>query len=300
MQNKFDFLNKQNLIDNSKAFEYWKKIGFELLFTADGSPTLRSFPQAQQGENSEEETLVQIQREPETMHHRGGAYSETQLVYGEALRWLLKTSSEKNFSNVYSGLSIGLGLGYNELLWADECLKNGIAAKETFFTSFESEDILKHNFLEFLKKESDPSGVYQQILKFFFERRVLNDSISEGKSSTISKITWKDYIQEVREFLSDMESDQRWILKGTLSSQAEFHQQFNIIFYDAFSSKTSPELWEETFLNRFFKETTSNDICIVSTYACTGALKRALKNNLFNVEIKEGFLSKRDRTWATR
>lgn len=54
---------------------------FALVLTADGSPTIRDLTSPQQ----------------ECMHHRGGAYQETQYVYGEAIRAVLARCQHPRF-----------------------------------------------------------------------------------------------------------------------------------------------------------------------------------------------------------
>jgi tRNA U34 5-methylaminomethyl-2-thiouridine-forming methyltransferase MnmC len=90
-----------------------------------------------------------------------------------------------------------------------------------------------------------------------------------------------------------------WKLEGALMPGFEIAQKYECIFYDAFSSKTSPHLWQESFLLDFFAKACAAN-CIVSTYACTGALKRALKASGFEVILLEGFLGKRNRTMGVR
>lgn len=236
-----------------------KPIRYEIVQTADGSPTFRDL---------ESQNL-------ETMHHSGGAYQETQLIYGNAVRFALSCGSR-------SFLSVGLGLGYNEILIAHECLKNEINFDKVNMLTFESEMQLKEDFLSWLR--GDGQGIYNQVCGFFSSPP-----------------------QAIRNWLLQAFESQSWILEGALKSgfDGDSENRFsnnlksNCIFYDAFSSKTSPDLWTEDYLNRFLGQFAAKE-CIFSTYACTGSLKRSLKTNSFQLFLLPGFGGKRLRTTAIR
>lgn len=232
--------------------EFWKNHNYELVLTEDQSPTLRWLGAETQ----------------ETMHHRGGAYSETQLIYGEPLRECLEGGGRRV-------LSVGLGLGYNEILTALEALKRQIPAKSFHLLSFESEDFLKNHFLSWVRS-SQTDMVYDEILHYFTDS---SDSV-------------KDWLHEAYQLGA-------WRIEGALTPDFQMKDRWECLFYDAFSSKTSPYLWQEDFLTEFFARACAAK-CWVSTYACTGALKRALKKNDFEVRIRDGFQSKRNSTLGFR
>jgi tRNA U34 5-methylaminomethyl-2-thiouridine-forming methyltransferase MnmC len=237
----------------TETAEFWKKHNYELVLTEDQSPTLRWLG----SENLE------------TMHHRGGAYSETQLIYGEPLRESLKAGGR-------SALSVGLGLGYNEVLVATEALKFQIPPQDFKLLSFESDPFLSAHFLLWVNS-TDTNLIYDQIFQFFKDAN----------------------LKEVKHWLQAARDQGSWILEGALTPETEFSNTYECIFYDAFSSKTSPYLWQEDFLKEFLRRVSAPETR-VSTYACTGAFKRALKANQFQVLLKEGFHSKRDRTMGLK
>jgi tRNA U34 5-methylaminomethyl-2-thiouridine-forming methyltransferase MnmC len=103
----------------------------------------------------------------------------------------------------------------------------------------------------------------------------------------------------IHETLALMIQDGRWKIRAALDATTEFSEQFGCICFDAFSSRTSPELWSEDFLKAFFAKVAAPQ-CVLSTYACTGTLKRSLKASGFVITIREGFSSKRDSTFAVR
>ncbi|MNL45541.1 bifunctional tRNA (mnm(5)s(2)U34)-methyltransferase/FAD-dependent cmnm(5)s(2)U34 oxidoreductase [compost metagenome] len=87
-------------------------------------------------------------------------------------------------------------------------------------------------------------------------------------------------------------------IDGALNAGDCFDGDYSGILYDAFSSKTTPHLWEEEFLKSFFQCAAAD--AMVSTYACKATLKRALKDSGFEVIVREGFLGKRNSTLALR
>ena len=226
---------------------------YELVLTEDGSPTFRDLGSETQ----------------ETMHHRGGAYSETQLIYGNPLRACLQ-------AGLSSAVSVGLGLGYNEILVATEALKNQIPVAEFRLLSFESEKPLRDSFVGWVGGQKN--SVYDQIAGLF--------------EYDISKI--QNWLHEALE-------QKTWILEESLNAErlSQPSEQYACLFYDAFSSKTSPDLWSEEFLNLFFAKFCA-PTSVVSTYACTGALKRSLKEQNFELLLKPGFNGKRLRTTGIR
>ncbi len=234
----------------------WSAFGYEIVSTGDGSPTLHWVGSATK----------------EYMHHCGGAYSETQLIYGNPLRESLAQKS-------HSAISVGLGLGYNEILVAVECVSRKIEPGDFQLLSFESEELLSSRFLQWIQSAED-FGVYDSILAFFLKETDLQP-------------------QAVKRWLQKSFECGGWILKEALNPDFALTQKYGVIFYDAFSSKTSPHLWDEGFLKDFFAQA-CDEGGMVTTYACLGNLKRALKTTGFEIHVREGFKSKRNSTLGIR
>ncbi len=239
---------------------------YELVQTEDGSPTFRDL----QGANLE------------SMHHRAGAYSETLEIYGRLVQFCLKEGKTRF-------VSVGLGLGYNEILIAAEVLRIDRRAANIQLRSFEADPFLRESFLRYIASESqagpgdDIFSVYDGILSFF-----VNDPYFQGLQK-------KQIIQSLRLWL---ESGQ-WTVEGHLHEKTDWKSPYDGILFDAFSAKTNPELWSESFLCDFFSRACSENAA-VTTYACTGALKRSLKKTGFHVEKISGFSNKRNSTFARR
>jgi hypothetical protein len=229
---------------------------YDILWTQDGSPSLK---------------------EIECMHHRAGAYSETQYIYGEAIRKALALQIPK-----YSVLVVGLGLGYIELIAMGEYLKLVESSPNLPFrmVSFESDIFLKESFLAWLTdqiQETHPLfKVYQNIGNFIDQKYNLNS---------------------IKQALSKAYNRQEWICEALLKKETIPSEQFHLILFDAFSSKSTPELWSEEFLTTALKRLSAST-CVFSTYACTGILKRTLKSCNYEVLIRAGFFGKRDATLA--
>jgi tRNA U34 5-methylaminomethyl-2-thiouridine-forming methyltransferase MnmC len=222
--------------------------------TADGSPSLRLSP------------------EGEPMHSLDGAFTETQYIYQPTVEKAFLSMEKPSF------LSLGLGLGYNEILIACEALKN--QTLPSLILSYESVVELRQCFRDWLQGHHTPlNQIYEEILQFYSEKYQLP-------------------LLEIKKGLTDLLESKNLILAGAIEKET-LPPPCNAILFDAFSSKTSPQLWSEDFLNHFFKNAAAEK-CFVSTYACTGDLRRALKINGFTLEIKKGFGLKRESTSATK
>lgn len=225
--------------------------------TSDNSPTLRLPPTW------------------EPMHALDGAFTETQYIYGPTVASALKTSTPSRL------LSVGLGLGYNEVLIACEALTQKTTT--VFIDSYESVIQLRQFFASWILQQpevpEDMISIYDRILELYSQKYNLQQ-------------------QEIHEFLAHLLTTQQLQLHEAITPQTPFTPAHGILF-DAFSSKSSPELWTEDFLNSFLK-TASAPTCFLSTYASKGTLHRALKNNQFSTEKKPGFGFKRESTFAQR
>ena len=243
----------------------WTDKNYSIVITEDGSPSLHwKLNEAEFGE---------------LMHHRGGALAETELIYGSVVKQAI-TEGARHFC------SVGLGLGYNELMVAREWLSSSATeVPESFceITSFEADPFLTDCFLNFLKNPeatTDTNEVYRDIL---------------ARMAPTSGV-------KICSFLLKILEAGLWHLPGALSAdfgRSSHDSKFDVVLYDAFSSKTSPQLWAEDFLNEFIGRHMSQK-SLFSTYACTGPLKRSLKAQGFEVILREGFHGKRNSTLGRR
>ena len=245
----------QNL--ESSSLETFTKWGFLLERTLDGSPTLR--------------LINGMPENGETMHHSGGAFSETLYIYGRALEFTYLQQPDPSI------LSVGLGLGYVETLAAAWAVKRG--SHNWQLQSFEYVEGLRQAFHSFYKGRWE-NAIYHEIL----ERTSQALDVDSG---------------QIRQALRLALQEGRLQLKGELKSSELRPESYHLICYDAFSAKTNPTLWSEEFLAEVLSSGRS-DFCGFSTYACQGNLKRSLKKAQFDMEIRAGFFGKRNCTWAFR
>ncbi|MEK6772445.1 MAG: MnmC family methyltransferase [Bdellovibrionota bacterium] len=249
-------------------FSLWKEIGFSVEETQDGSPTLRLLPLSQSTEER-----------PESMHHSGGAYSESVYIYGEIINEAMrKLSPQKQPVGV---LSLGLGLGYNELLVAATSIQNGIE-KNFRLQSYEIVPELISSFLSFCRGEIlalEVKETYQKMMTFYEKNFRLAPS-------------------EILKCLVQAWDEGRWKIDRDFSVISE-KESCHVLLYDAFSGKTNQSLWTEEFLTRKLMVCSAPD-ALFGTYACRASLKQALKNCNYEIHIRDGFLGKRNSTQARR
>ncbi len=229
---------------------------FHFYRTLDGSPTL-AFGQNGEGEK---------------MHHMKGAFSETLHVYGRVLDELKEREWERRI------LSIGLGIGYNEILVASQF------DELTLLVSYEKDRELREYFLNWVDGKTNlvPNRfvkIYEEILTLF--------SIQFKKEK--KKIFWN---------LLKFRNEGSWKVFHELNESFECNEMSAILF-DPYCSKTNMDLWSEDFLEKFLKNVPGSN-CIFGTYASTGSLKKVLKNSQFEWIKRKGFKGKRECTFAVK
>jgi hypothetical protein len=235
--------------------------GFRVEPTGDGSPTLRMLKSSNEKyENGE------------SMHHSQGAYTETEYIYGTCIREALSKSCRQF-------IVVGLGLGYIELLIVRELLANGIS--NASILSFESVDLLRQNFVRWSNHSPlnpEIENTYNKVAEYLATESIPAADLRRAASTMLETASLKLVPSLEGPFV--FSRDQIRLSHGTC------------ILYDAFSKATDSQLWEEEFLVAFL-QTHSGHPSFLSTYACTGNLKRALKRTGYQVEERPGFSGKR-------
>lgn len=251
----------------------WKDIGFEIEITGDGSPSLHLLS-----------SVDPNKAYGESMHHSGGACSETNLIYGQPISEVFKKIQNPEF------MVVGLGLGYIEMVIAREALLAGLGPLQIGrITSYESVPELRHFFIQWL--HSDEMAEQQSFLlpEVFQTYDLVLQSVLLGTAVAAREL--KSFLCHFFKSTND--------LQEALLEDVSYLSKYHCILYDAFSSKTTPHLWAEDFLNQLLHQATAVS-CVLTTYACRGSLKRALKNQGFEVVVREGFQGKRNSTLALR
>ncbi|WP_413944750.1 MnmC family methyltransferase [Bdellovibrio sp. HCB-162] len=248
--------------------KFWKDIGFEIEITGDQSPSLRLL-----------ESVDPTKDRGESMHHSGGACAETLLIYGKPIHDVLEKVQNPHF------LIVGLGLGYIEMTIAREALLLGKTAKEVgLITSYESVPELREFFYQWLHGKTE--NLNREVKETY---DAAARSVLQG--TDISKESLQEFLKYHFRSLEDIQL--------ALSADVKLTSKYHCILYDAFSSKTSPYLWEEEFLVQLLHEGSAEQ-SVLSTYACKGSLKRALRREGFEVFVREGFQGKRNSTLGAK
>lgn len=227
----------------------------EIFITADGSPTL---------ELKRDDGYV------EKMHHSGGALAESVYIYEAALIESLKIDRKPHV------LSLGLGLGYNEML-AIAQLKD----RDFKIHSFELREDLREAFTAWARGDSTP-------LADVFE--MVGVQVARHSGTPAPELKARALVA--------LNSNQLE-LRGPFPQDAQGVENCTCVFFDAFSRKMDPHLWAEAEIEAALKPMLAPQ-CVLATYAATGALNRILKNLGFTLQERPGFQGKRESTFATR
>lgn len=242
-------MNLVKMKNDQEEFKDYLEKDFEPVRTEDGSFTLK-----QAGLE-------------EGMHSSGGAVSESYYIYYEALSLFFKGCQQGEAVEV---LSVGLGMGYNEILTAEAYLKSGVELEVNLY-SYESEEALPPLFM---KRLENPKG-HKYFWKPFIQKLVNPLKIGD----VLSKIL---------------------VMKGSFNSESlkALEKSKRIILFDAYSKQTSEELWREEFLEELFKNCAKGSVVV--TYAANGLINRSLQKCGFKNFKKNGFQKKRQSTLAVK
>jgi tRNA U34 5-methylaminomethyl-2-thiouridine-forming methyltransferase MnmC len=243
---------------------------YELVYTEDGSPSIRMGSPSQV---------------PEVMHHSGGALTESLFVYSAAVARVLELGWRPAI------VSVGLGLGYNEMITVANCLRADLADGRSRLSaldlaSFEVDPLLRHQFASWLTGTVRLEGpidfwsIYDDVLARIAKNFELNSS---HLKTAISKCFENGNLK----------------LYEALETRPKLNNSYTCILFDAFSKKSTPDLWQEPFLVEFLASACAPQ-CVLATYAATGNLNRALRANGFTLIPRTGFQGKRESTWAER
>ena len=211
------------------------------------------------------------------MHSLQGAFSESLYLYLETLKACLQ------FNSPPAILSLGLGLAYNEII--------SIAYFQQYqqdnfhITSFEKDPRLQDALWQWLELGPN-TKVYPWLCAY----------------ETICELTAQHFNlqpQALKLSLKKTIQSEHWTFKGALTPETSFSTQANCIYYDAFSEKTDPQLWNCSNLHKWL-ESACQPHCALGSYAAKGVLNRTLAKLGFSLAKRAGFSGKKQCTLATR
>lgn len=201
---------------------------------------------------------VKSERFHENYHSKWGAVQESQHVF-------IKNGLEKIEKPTVKILEMGFGTGLNALLsliFASEY------KQKIEYTTLElfpiTKDIFEQlQYTSFLKK-----------LEFEGGFRELHESKWSAEHKISSFFTFKKFNENL------------------VNYQFSNLDQFDLIFYDAFSPEKQPELWTPELFKKIFNTTEINGRLV--TYCAKGIVKRVLKSVGFTVKAAAGPPGKRE------
>lgn len=199
-----------------------------------------------------------------TYHSRYGAIQESKHVFiNSGLLPALKKQAE------ISVLEIGFGTGLNVLLtWKHIADINKVLVNYHSFDVFPLPEYLL-NACAYEDLLKIPSKISENILLSDWDKLIEIDA-----SLTLTKYN-------------------RDILKENLPCD-----YFDVIYFDAFSPESQPELWTVSLFDKIYKSMTKEAVLV--TYCAKGEVKRILKRIGFEIESLPGPPGKREMTRATK
>lgn len=205
----------------------------------------------------------------ETYHSIHGAVIESNHVYIHAgFQYFIQQNPSKTKISVFEN---GLGTGLNFLRTADSVsnLPNLTVDYWALEPYFVRKSILSQlNYADFL---SD-SELFESYLEAW------NDIQAEKLEFNRNNIQLTAFNQSLQDF--------------------ETNRTFDVIYFDAFSASTQPEMWDYESLERISRKMYSGSVAV--TYAVRGPIKRAFKELGCEVERLKGPPGKSEMLRATK
>lgn len=195
----------------------------------------------------------------EHYHSAHGALQESKHVFINAG---LKHAIEQNETKEISVLEVGFGTGLNFILSFSHC----------------EENLVKLN--------------YTGIEAFPLTREVLDET---GYKAYVSANIWEKFINKYDDTINNaqiLSSNCDLKIAHTKLDEFKTDQQFDLVYYDAFSVQHQPEMWTDEIITQVCNLIKPGGIFV--SYAITGKLKRAVKACGFKIEKLAGAPGKRE------
>ena len=165
-------------------------------------------------------------------------------------------------------LEAGFGTGLNAFLTLIEAREN---QRKVVFHTFEKypltpQEVEQLNYTDYFSPDNAP--LFQQL-----HHALWNEDVSITPYFTLHK------------HKADFE-------------EVNFHEYFDIVFFDAFAPDVQPHLWTENILVKFYKALKPEGI--LTTYCVKGTVKQTLRNIGFNLKRLPGPPGKREMLRAVK
>jgi tRNA U34 5-methylaminomethyl-2-thiouridine-forming methyltransferase MnmC len=203
-----------------------------------------------------------------TYHSHHGAIQETRTVFIEAGFLHLVEVGYKRIDL----LEIGFGTGLNAFMTLLQAKETRTAVNYVSYEAYPIGEELaaQLNYPSLLAAESDENS-FQQM---------------------------HQHPDKPIQFKMDKETIFDFLLKVELFENIDYHENFDLIYFDAFAPSTQAYLWEVPFLEKMYKALRPDGVLV--TYCAQGAFKRALKAVGFQVKGLPGPIGKREITFAKK
>lgn len=253
---------------------------FEVIITSDGSPSLRPASSHKIESN-------------EMMHSVHGAAEESLYIYGAPVAEVLKITEPDSSIDIQI---VGLGVGYIEMCIAAQLVRaygNDIPAG-IHLTSYENSKALLKSFEQWLEQGAKTLPCLKEEI----------DSIGSLRNFACQMIAEKTETKplELKNTLGKFYENNRLHLRESLSDKSKQMQRnsnHKVVLFDAYSAKTSPELWT-TEVFQPLVQSENSDSALFCTYACNRNIKSLLTSLGFDLKKRDGFAAKRHSTLATK
>lgn len=206
----------------------------------------------------------------ENYHSKHGALQESQHVFIAAglKKAIEKHTEQPEAEQPIKVLEVGFGTGLNFLLSLAHGVENNIPIHYTGIEAFpiQKEELLSTEYGQYV-----PAAIWESLTRNY------EDAI--GNSVPL------------------FEGQQLEIAHTTLDAFRSL-QQFDLIYFDAFSVQHQPEMWSDEIIAHTCSFLKRGGIFV--TYAITGNLKRALKKAGLQIEKLPGAPGKREMLRATK
>tara|TARA_Y100000385_G_C12889624_1_gene549396 strand:- start:143 stop:820 length:678 start_codon:yes stop_codon:yes gene_type:complete len=190
----------------------------------------------------------------------------------ESVHVFIKNGIQKIPSNIsqVNILEIGFGTGLNALLTLDYSNKNNLKVNYHTIEPYPIQDEKTWSSLNYCE--------------------LLNNNLND-QFKTLHKSSWNH-----ENLITSLFSFYKYC--STVESSFLKKDFYDVIYFDAFSPRSQPELWDESILEKMYLVLKKNGFLV--TYCSKGIVKRKLKKIGFVIDSLPGPPGKREMTFAKK